>query len=120
MTISDADKCRVIAEWEGLALIRVVAGRKTVRWAFENGKPLPDYANDLNATMQAAQKLPGNFRFHVHLFKTKAQAVVDGIPGYAWHIIRKGDPVFTADADTPARAAFEALYSYIVAQKETR
>ena len=89
---TDAEKCRLIAAFEG----------------FDPIKGPPDYWRNLNATMRAARKLPDDYELIV------------GCGGSA-DVYRKSN-IFVSQfvRDDPARAAFEALSAYLESRKVER
>ena len=98
--MTDAKKCRMIAEFEGLA---VVGSGPPERLEYvDNGRhPLPDYPHDLNATMRAARKLD------------RLALIVDST-GNAFiqnDMAERGCLQFYPTDS--ARAAFEALAAYL-------
>ncbi len=94
----DADKCQMMAEWEGLCgcpqLGKITASLPC--YVHDHNK-YPDYPHDLNATMRAARKMPENDRV----------VIIDALEHDLY--LNEGDP---------ARAAFEALSAWLMEQKE--
>jgi len=110
--MTDEEKCRLIAEFEGYThtyfkdgiTIRYSARCVDCGFPHEPGHcgELPDYPHDLNATMRAARKL------------NRLALIVDST-GDAFLQNSKGDVTTGLQSylTDPARAAFEALAAYL-------
>jgi hypothetical protein len=96
--MTDAEKCRMIAEFEFF----------NPKLPSE-GYPVADYPHDLNATMRAARKLPRMFRLEIAVEQSKSWATLTNEEGRTIAYER------TIDGD-PARAAFKALSSWLAAK----
>lgn len=112
--MSDGDRCRLIAELEGLPMPPDYSSDPDyslkAATAFER---FPDYAHDLNATMQAARRLPYNINLVVSMRVGATVASVEQIDAPAELLIVHVE-------NNPARAAYLALSDYLATKKESR
>lgn len=104
--MTDMDKCSLIAKLEGFCdttldgeLMVTVGERPNLKMY-----RVRDYAYDLNAMMRAARRLPDDIELVVH---SGGFAVMEKQSGFQQNAVRH-------IIDDPARAAFEALASWLM------
>ena len=108
--VTDAEKCRLLAEFEndGCDVCGVLFAAH--RAAHEFG--VSDYCCDLNATMRAARKLPKGIIFEM-TWGIEPLGSADEERWIVEIIKRNGDLLVHISHADPARAAFEALAAYL-------
>jgi hypothetical protein len=108
--MTDADRCKLIAEFEGLPFLNPYADYPTTAAATPNGPFVTiNYPHDLNATMRAARKLPEGNLLVLICGKVQSESYITIANG-----LGSGPVVINTN---PARAAFLALTGYLAERK---
>lgn len=105
--VTDAEKCRRIAEFEEL-----IPNERAYKGALA---PSQDYPHGLNATMRAARKLPKGIIFEM-TWGIEPLGSTDEERWIVEIIKRNGEVLVHISHADPARAAFEALAAYLEKQ----